>query len=281
MRRFLLAIPLLFAGCFYPADRGKALEARVDTLAAKNDELSRALAEAQAKLAETTPRIDAKIAEVTTAMESLDKAARRSGADIGVQLQKSIEDLAVLRGQVDTYLYRIGELDTALKALGEETTAKFVALQGVEATRQAEADKKAKELQRPADKAEFLALARAKAKGGDVALARQLLNEFLKKWPKDPLAAEAHEALGESYFQESRWSEALYEFGKVVQEFPKSPRAPASYLKTSEAFGKLKMPNESRLALDELLKAFPQSAEAKTAKTRLAELDKAKKKGAK
>ncbi len=282
MRRFLplplsVALSVFLSGCFYPADRGKALEAKVDKLQAGNAELSAALDDAQKKLAESTPRIDAKIAEVTTAMESLDKAARRSGADIGVQLQKSIEDLAALRGQVETYLYRLNELDTAVKALTEATDKKFVDLQGEEAARQAEADKKAKELQRPADKAEFLALAAAKGKAGDVPLSRQLYNEFLKKWSKDPLAAEAHFALGDSYFQEARFSEALYEFGKVVQDFPKFGRTPAAFLKTSESFAKLKLPKEARLALDELLKAHPASPEAKVAKARIAELDKAQK----
>ena len=38
------------------------------------------------------------------------------------------------------------------------------------------------------------------------------------------------------------------------------------------------MTEESRLALEELVKSYPKSEAAKTAKTRLAELDKAKKK---
>ncbi|HYI01335.1 tetratricopeptide repeat protein, partial [Hyalangium sp.] len=58
------------------------------------------------------------------------------------------------------------------------------------------------------------------------------------------------------------------------------PSAPEAYLRSSDCFGKLKMTEESRLALEELVKSFPKSEAAKTAKTRLAELDKAKKKPA-
>ncbi|MGZ3461222.1 MAG: tetratricopeptide repeat protein, partial [Archangium sp.] len=225
----------------------------------------------------TLPRIDEKIAEVSKALQSLDTASRRTGADIGVQLQKTVDDLAQLRGQVETYLYKINELETALAKTNEDTQKKLTELQGEEAVKEAEARKKAEELKRPTDKKEFLALAQDKAKGGDVALARQLYSEFLKKWPKDPLAAEAHYGLGETYFSEDKCREALPEYGKLLQDYPKAESTPNAYLRSSECFKKLKMQDESRLALEELVKGYPKTEAAKTAKARLAELDKARK----
>lgn len=277
MRRLVLLALLALPGCFYPADRGRALEAKVDRLGAETAQLQAELKEAREQLGATLPKIDEKVAEVTKALQGLDTAARRKDADIGIQLQKSVEDLAQLRGQVETYLHKITELETAL---GEQDK-KLVAFQGAEAVKEAEAKKKAEELQRPADKKEFLALAQDKAKAGDVALARQLFNEFLKKWSRDPLVADAHYGLGETYFTEARCREALFEYGKVVQDFPKASTAPDAYLRSSECFSKLKMKDESRLALEELVKSYPKSAAAKTAKERLAELDKAAKAPAK
>jgi TolA-binding protein len=67
----------------------------------------------------------------------------------------------------------------------------------------------------------------------------------------------------------------------VLEEHPKSSSAPDAYLHSSDCFKKLKMQEESRLALEELVKNYPKSDAAKTAKARLAELDKAKKKGKK
>lgn len=275
MRRLvLLALLVSLPGCFYPADRGRALEAKVDKLGADNARLEAELKEARAQLASTLPKIDEKVAEVTKALQSLDTAARRKDADIGVQFQKTVEDLAQLRGQVETYLYKINELETALNKNTEDTNQKLLALQGSEAVKEAEAKKKAEELQRPTDKKEFLALAQEKAKAGDVLVARQLYNEFLKKWAKDALVGEAHYGLGETYFTESKCREALFEYGKVVQDHPKTPSAPDAYLRSSDCFQKLKMKEESRLALEELIKGYPKSDAAKTAKTRLAELDK-------
>jgi tol-pal system protein YbgF len=277
MRRLVLLALLALPGCFYPADRGRALEAKVDRLGAETTQMQAQLKEAREQLAATLPRIDEKVSEVTKALESLDTAARRKDADIGIQLQKSVEDLAQLRGQVETYLHKIGELETALA----EQDKKLLALQGTEAVKAAEAKKKAEELQRPTDKKEFLELAQQKAKAGDVLLARQLYTEFLKKWSKDPLVGDAHYGLGETYFSESRCREALFEYGKVVQEHPKAASAPDAYLRSSECFAKLKMKDESRLALEELVKGYPKSAAAKTARERLAELDKAAKAPAK
>lgn len=278
MRRLaLIALTLAISGCFYPADRGRALEARIEKLDATQAQLQKELTQTREQLAATLPLIDQKIAEVTKALQSLDTASRRSGADIGIQLQKTVEDLSQLRGQVETYLYKIGELETALAKTSEDTEKRLLALKGEEALKEAEARKKAEELKRPTDKKEFLALAQEKAKAGELVLARQLYSEFLKKWPKDTLAAEAHFGLGETYFTEDKCREALPEYGRLLQDYPKAESTPNAYLRSSECFKKLKMQEESRLALEELVKGYPKSEAAKTAKARLAELDKAKK----
>lgn len=282
MRRLvLLALLAALPGCFYPADRGKALEARVEKLDADNAQLKAELKEAREQLAATLPRIDEKVAEVTKALKGLDSASRRSSADIGVQMQKTVEDLAQLRGQVETYLHKIGELEAALARNAEEAERRLLALKGPDALKEADARLKAHALERPKDKKAFLALAQEKARGGETLVARQLYAEFLKKWSKDALVGEAHFGLGETYFAEDKCREALFEFGKVLQEFPKTASAPEAYLRSSDCFKKLKMAEESRLALEELVKNHPKSEAAKTAKARLAELDKAKKASAK
>jgi TolA-binding protein len=258
-----LALALL-PGCFYPSDRGRALEARVDKLTADNEQLTAQVREAQDKLTTTMPKIDGKIAEVSKAMESLDKAARRSGADIGVGLDKTVQDVAALRGQVETYQFKLTELEAMLKRVTEDS---------------ATAKKRAEESVCPPEKSDCLKLAGEKAAAGDVILARALYAQFLKKWSKDKddAVADAHYGLGETFFTEDKCREALYEYGKVIEEFAKSKTAPGAYLRSSECFRKLNMQEESRIALEEVVKGFPKSDAAKAAKVKLAELEKAKK----
>ncbi len=243
---------------------------RVEKLTSQNEQL-------QHQLGATVPKIDEKIQEVAKAMESLDKASHRSDADIGIQLQKAVEDLAQLRGQVETYLYKINELEGTLKTSRDDTEKRLTELQGQEAVKAAEAKKKAEEMKRPDDPKGFLQLAEEKVKSGDYALARQLYYDFLKKWPKDELIGEAHYGVGETYFNEEKCREALFEYGKVIQEHGKTRSAPTAYLRSSDCFKKLKMGDESRLALEEVGKQYPKSDAAKTAKVKLAELEKGKK----
>src|SRR5215813_65271 len=157
---------LALGGCFYSSEAGKTLETRVEKL----DKDLRAEQKAQAeKLDQQLPRIDQKIAEVTKALDSLDAASRRSGADTSVQLQKVIEDLAQLRGQVEAYTHNLDALQDRAAAVDK---------------------KPAGDVPRPTDKKEFFALAQSKAKAGDLTAAQALYQDFVRKWPKDDLAGD-------------------------------------------------------------------------------------------
>jgi len=268
MKRLTLAawLAAIFApACFYPASRGKALE---DKAAQQEQELK----DLEQKLATTLPKIDEKLDEVTKALESLDKVAHQSGADISVRLQKNVEDLATLRGQVEIYLFRIAELEKALKKQEENVTE----LQGSDAGKVAAARHKFDELHKPADPKLYLALADSKSREGDHLLARQLYEDFMKKWPRDQLNGEAHFGRGETFYAEDKCREALAEYGKVIADYSKSASAPNAYLRSGDCFAKLKMKDEARLALEELIKNYPRSPAAKEAKARLAALNKTK-----
>ncbi len=242
---------LALAACFYSSEAGKNLETRVDKL----DKDLRAEQKAQAeKLDQQLPRIDQKIAEVTKALDSLDQASRRSGADTSVQLQKVIEDLAQLRGQVEAYTHSVDQLQD----------------------RAATADRKpAADVPRPTDKREFFQLAQSKAKAGDIETARALYLDFARKWPKDDLAGDAHFAVAESYYAQDNCPEALPEYGQLIKNFGKSRSVPLAYVRSGDCFARLKNPEAARLAYEQVLKDYPKSSEAKLAQKGLSNLKKA------
>ncbi len=260
MRQFVAALcAVTVSGCFFPADRGRVVENRLDGLAADNLKL-------KSELAETRSKLDEASTQLQTALDQLDRATRTTGANMGVKVDTALQDVAVLRGQLESQQVKMQELESKLAA------------QPTPVAVNTPAEPKKEELKRPDDPKEFLKLADEKAKGGDQDLARKLYTEFMKKFPRDDGVGEAHFALGELFFGEQKCREALYEFGKVIQDFAKTKSAPVSYLRSSECFKQLKMNDESRLALEELVKSFPKSDAAKTAKTKLAELRKAPKK---
>ncbi len=260
MYRSSLALLLVFSSCFFPADRGQLLEQRVDTLGSENAKLKEALKETQEKLEKTTSRLQ-------DALSQLDTASRTTGANIGVKVDGAIQDVAMLRGQLEADQHKLQELEARLAAGGTGSAPT--------------SDPKKDDLKKPDDPKDFLKLADEKAKAGETDLARKLYNEFLKKWPRDEGAGEAHFAIGESYFTEQKCREALYEYGKVLQEHLKTKSAPTAYLRSADCFKELKMLPEAKLALEELQKTFPKSDAAKAVKQKLADLNKPAPKGKK
>lgn len=258
MKRLIpLLAAVLLAGCFFPADRGRLLEARVDSLATENQKLLGELKDTRTRLEEQTTQLQA-------ALDQLDRASRTTGANMGVKVDTALQDVAVLRGQIEAQQFKLQELETKLAAAPAPAAV-------------AAPEPKKEELKRPDDPKAFLALCEEKAKAGEAELARKLYTEFLKKFPRDEAIGEAHFGLGELHFTEQKCREALYEYGKVIQDHPKTKSAPLAYLHSADCFKQLKMADESRLALEELVKSHPKSDAAKTAKTRLAELRKGKK----
>jgi TolA-binding protein len=249
----------LGSGCFYSSEAGKAMELRVDKLQKDNDAL-KAEQKAQAeKLDQQLPRIDQKVAEVTKALDSLDEASRRSGADTSVQLQKVIEDQAALRGQFEAYTHNMDQLQGRAGAAGAAAGAAAAG---------------AGDIPRPTDKKEFFQLAQSKAKSGDLTTARTLYLEFIRKWPKDDLAGDAHFAIAESYFGQDNCPDALPEYGQLIKSFPKSKSVPLAYVRSGDCFSRLKNPDAARLAYEQVIHDAPKSAEAKAAANRLADLKK-------
>ena len=239
-------------GCFYSSEAGKNLETRVDKL----DKDLRAEQKAQAeKLDQQLPRNDQKIAEVTKALDSLDQASRRSGADTSVQLQKVIEDLAVLRGQVEAYTHNLDALESRAAATGDKKAA-------------------ADDVPRPTDKKEFFALAQSKAKAGDLTTARTLYLAFIRKWPKDDLAGVAPFDIAETYYGQDNCPDALPEYGQLIKNFGKSRSVPLAYVRSGDCFARLKNPEAARLAYEQVVKDYPKSSEAKMAQKGLSGLKK-------
>jgi tol-pal system protein YbgF len=264
-RQFLVSvfgIGLLW-GCYSP-EKGKMLELRVDKLTQDNEALQAEVKAQGAKMSESLPRVDQKVAEVTKALEGLDQAARRSDADIGVQLQKVVEDLATLRGQVDAYSHQLDQLQTQVNAPTGGAGAKPAPV--------------ASDIPRPADKKDFYALAYSKQKAGELAVARQLYVDFIRKYPRDELAGEAHFQLAESFFTEDKCPEALPEYGQLVKAFPNSKSMPTALLHSADCFQRLKNLDAAQAALDQVIKRYPGTDSAKKAKARLAELKKPAKK---
>jgi tol-pal system protein YbgF len=258
------------------------LEGESQISAKQLDEQRAILRERVAQVDAKVAQVDAKIAEVQKKIDELNATAHRTGADLAVNQDKLVDEMTRLRGMLEEQAHRlesrIEAIDKALAQMRAETDARFAALKGAGALEEFEARKKLDALPRPANKDDFLDLARDQESKGEKAVARVLYEEFVKKWPTDPRAADAHFRLGELWFGERRYRDAILEYGRVAQDFPRSDKAPDALLRTAESMVAIDLKDDARAILADIPKRYPGTTAAQRARARLAELSSPKKK---
>ncbi len=96
---------------------------------------------------------------------------------------------------------------------------------------------------------------------------------FLRTFSDSPLAANAQYWLGECYYGERRFQEAIDEFERVFAFYPSSNKVPASLLKIGYSHLELQQLAMARSVFQQLVRTYPQSPEAGKAYGRLQEVN--------
>ncbi len=244
VKRAAPALALLLSACWVPMQKGREMDQRIGQL---EIESTRRYEEQQRILKDRVAVADRKIAEVQQKIDELNHAARRSGADLGVSLSRLQDDVNRLRGDLEVQQHRLAQLEQAQQAADAKTDRRFAALKGRGALDELEAKEKIDTLQKPDDKGAFLALAQKEETQGDKGVARQLYDEYVRRWPTDPGAPEAAFRSAQLSEAQQRWREAMVSYGWIYEKAPASPRAPDALLGLGRAM----------LQLDELKKDAP------------------------
>ena len=260
------------AGCFVPLEKGREMEARIQRLEVQNVEQQRSLEAERQAVRERVERVDQKIREVQQKIDELNQAARRSGADLGVSLSRLQEEFARVKGDLEVAQHRLGEIDRSVGVLRSDTDTRFAALKGQGAMDAYEARQRIAALPKPDDKAAVLSLAQSTEDKGEKGIAREMYDEFVRKWPNDPRAAEAGFRSGELLFGMNRFRDALLAYGRVAEGFPRSDRAPLAMLGAAESMLRLEMKDDAISVLRQLVERYPKTDAAAKARARLAEL---------
>ncbi len=104
------------------------------------------------------------------------------------------------------------------------------------------------------------------------AKARDLLNEFISKYPTHELADDAQYWIGQSYFQEKNFQRAILAFNKVQVDYANGDKAPEALLMEALSFLNFGDLSTAREFLGEVIKKYPDSSAAATARKRLESL---------
>ena len=103
-------------------------------------------------------------------------------------------------------------------------------------------------------------------KSGDMAAAREALSKFLEKYPKHDLAANAYFWIGETYYGEKNYDQAILSYQEVIKNYPQQPKVPAAMLKQAISFKAIKDTKSAKYVLKKLVADYSKSDEAKKAK---------------
>ena len=90
--------------------------------------------------------------------------------------------------------------------------------------------------------------------------------DFIAKFPKHPLAGNAQYWIGEAYYVQRDFRQALVEFEKVIGQHGKGNKAPDALLKIGLCYKALHEPLQAREAWDKLMREFPRSEAARKAR---------------
>jgi len=276
--RIAFALLLASAACWVPVDKGRQMDARIQRLEAESATTSQQIEEQRTVVRDRIARVDQKIVEVQKKLDELNTTAHRSGADVVANQDRMQESLTRMVGQLEEQQHQLQQTDQRLSQLQSDSEARFAALKGAGALEDYEGRKRAETLKRPAEKSEFYALAMQQEQSGERAVARQLYDEYVKKWPTDPRAADAWFRMGEISYGEKRYREAVLSYGKVAQDFPRSDKAPDALFRTGEAMMALGLRDDAQAIYQDVVNRYPKTTAAKKASSRLAELAKNPKK---
>lgn len=105
----------------------------------------------------------------------------------------------------------------------------------------------------------------------DVGKGRATLEEFIKARPQSELVPNAYYWIGESYYSEKNFENAIVQFQDVIEKYPTHSKASASLYKQGLAFEALGEGKKAAALLKKLIETYPASDEAKKAKERTGE----------
>ena len=103
----------------------------------------------------------------------------------------------------------------------------------------------------------------------DFVAGREMMETFLKRYPKDNLAVNAAYWIGETYYAEKAYEQSILQFEEVIETYGEHPKVASAMLKQALAFEASGDKATAELLLQKLIKRYPLSGEAEKAKKKL------------
>ena len=192
--------------------------------------------------------------------------------DLASQIQRQVEEIARLRGQIETLTY---ELETAKKRqqdfyLDLDTRLrKFEASASANATVAPENGANSKPAADPGKETQDYEAALNQFKAGKYKEAAAGFGAFVQKYPDGSLAPNAQYWLGNAWYAQRDCKRAIEAQSVVTTKYADSAKAPDAWLAIATCQQEMGNPTGTRRSLETVLTKYPGTPAADTARERL------------
>jgi TolA-binding protein len=271
-------LALVTTGCVLQSE-GRLMQADIKALRSQLDAVKSGIDEDREALRSAIVRAEKKTLEVQEALDALNHSARRTDADLGVQLDTLQRSVQQLTGNFEEISYKLDRIEKSAPANPTAVVAP-VAPPPTESGEPIVARPTLPSNKREAgDIVSKWVLSKDPAQRED---GKRLANEALVKWPKDEGVTDVIRiALGDRLLEEKQYNKAAVEYKKVLDAFPKGARADSAMFKIAQTFALMGATPDAKVFFEELVRRFPKSSHVKEAKAQLSALDKPKSKKSK
>jgi tol-pal system protein YbgF len=250
------------------AQMEKTLDAKLAALDADRQPLRKNQAEVGAQL----DRIELELGRLSGQVEEATEMYTRNGERISEIQQNQMESMLEVRKNVE-------DLQRALNVMAGHLGLQELAVSPKPIIPKEKQTEKAKsssgnvqtaKVQPAANAEEHYDKALQLFRSGQYDGARDGFESYLERYPKSDLADNAQFWLGECYYAEKRYGEAIAAYENTIKEYPKSDKVSSAMLKQGMAFIELGDSTAGKILLKKVAKEYPNSNQARIAKSKLA-----------
>jgi tol-pal system protein YbgF len=269
--RLSFLFPILFVtitlGCATTGDVTK-LKNDVLSVERKQKEMESSLSDIRKNQAELGVKIDTLQSDIQTLIGRFEEGR--------YQTEKSLRDVTSVK---ENYSLQIKELENRLNNIKNRISSIELSISGVQPSAPPETkpssppESKEKEKEKEKEKSPDDAYKEAYAtfKHGEIGIAKDMFKRFLKAHPKGEYSDNAQYWLGECYYVEKDYENAILAFEDLIKKFPKSEKVPSAMLKQGYSFYELRDKASGKLLMERVIEKYPKSEEASLAKKRIKE----------
>jgi tol-pal system protein YbgF len=268
----VLVISVGILTCFGCASQGDLEAVRRD-----NDEMKSRIFTMEKNInevrGEVKEGVERSLASSRQSLEQMQKdmaSMRKGGADLQATLDSARVDMQLLTGKVDDVRIIAEKPAQDIAMLKDDLTKRLASVEErLTKLEKGLADQQAKAAQLAQTPENMYQQGYDAMQAGDPAKARELFAKFLERYPKHKLAPSVHYWLGESYYNDKNYDQAILEYQEVIKNGTDNEKVPEAMLKQGMAF---KESGDSKSAVyvwKKLVEEYPKSDEAKLAKEKM------------